>query len=52
MSNGGMVAQALEMSWWTSVKAVQEKDLPRWKWRSDTEGFCTSPGFKSVGLWK
>lgn len=29
MSNGRVVAQALEMSLQTSVKAVQEKDLPK-----------------------
>lgn len=29
MSSGGVVAQALEMSLQSTVKAVQEKDLPK-----------------------
>lgn len=43
MSNGRVVAQALEVSLLTSVKAVQEKDLPKQEQRSDTEGFHASP---------
>ena len=52
MSDGRMVAWALGMSLQTTVEALQEKDLPKQKQRSDTEGFHTSPSFESVGLWK